>query len=228
MCNAQYTLKKLSERKITVMKKCLVVFYTLLCLMVFPVLVLATTVQDQPVRLINFNDHLLSASNSEQIESINQDDESFEFFAGPVSEADDLSVDSAYKVAMPLNPAKAKMKVMTCHITSSATNTMKTIFHWVSTGERVAHIAYFEVLNKSDVVKFRVKLQGPEFPEPIVIDTLTFGPQEPLYQWGVGYWRTYTVPGLYKIKMTAIPQTNPKSGRSSVECSFRVSAPADY
>jgi hypothetical protein len=217
--------KKYQKRKIAVTKKSLLIFYALLSLLVFPVLVSAEIVQDQPVRLINFNDLLLPTSTVESFENSGQDEEPFEFFAGPVSGANDLSIDSAYGLETPLKPAKAKMKVLTCHVTTSTTDTMKTIFPWVLTGARVAHIAYFEILNKSDLVKFKVTLQGPEFPRPLVVETLTFGPQEPLYQWGMGFWRTYSVPGLYKIKMTAIPATNHTSGRSSVECSFRVSAP---
>jgi hypothetical protein len=190
-------------------------------------MVSAEIIKDQPVRLINFNAFSLSSSTSESIESSGQEEESLEFFAGPVSEANNQSVNSAYRFEMPLKPAKPKMKVMTCHVTTNTTNTMKTIFPWVSAGIKVAHIAYFEILNKSDAVKFKATLQGPEFSQPLVIETLTFGPQEPLYQWGMGFWRTYSVPGLYKIKMTAIPETNRISGRSSIECSFRVSAPAD-
>jgi hypothetical protein len=195
-------------------------------LMPLPVLVSAKIIQDQPVRLINFNDLSTSASSAESFESSGQGEEPFEFFAGPVSEANNILADSAaYGLETPSKPAKAKMKMLTCHVTTSTTDTMKTIFPWVSTGVRVAHVAHFEILNKSDFVKFKVTLQGPEFQKPLVVETLTFGPQEPLNQWGMGFWRTYSVPGLYKIKMTAIPATNHSSGRSSVECSFRVSAP---
>lgn len=198
----------------------------LLSLLVCPLLVSAEVVRDQPVRLISFNDLLSSVSADESFVSSGLEEESLDFFAGPVSEASDLSSGSAaYGPEIPEKPSKAKMKVLSCHVTTSTTNTMKTIFPWVSTGVRVAHIAYFEILNKSDVVKFKVTVKGPEFSQPLVVETLTFGPQEPLYQWGMGFWRTYSVPGLYKIKMTAIPETNPTSGRSSVECSFRVSGP---
>lgn len=217
----------MSERKISMINNCLIIFYVLLSLFAFPAMASAEIVKDRPVRLINFNAFSLSSSLSESFENSGQEEESLEFFAGPASEANDLSVDSAYRLEMPLKPAKSKMKVMTCHVTTNTTNTMKTIFPWVSAGTRVAHIAYFEILNKSDAVKFKVTLQGPEFSQPLVIETLTFGPQEPLYQWGMGFWRTYSVPGLYKIKMTAIPETNRISGRSSIECSFRVSTPAD-
>lgn len=206
-------------------KKNLLIFYALLSLLVFPVLVSAEIIQDQPVRFINFNDHLLSASTGELLDSSSQDEEPFEFFVGPVSEANDLSIDSVYGLEKPSKPAKAKMKVMTCHVTTSTTDTMKTIFPWVTTGVRVAHVAHFEIMNKSDFVKFKVTVQGPEFSRPLVVETVTFGPQEPLYRWGMGFWRAYSVPGIYKIKMTAIPATNHASGRSSVECSFRVSAP---
>ena len=206
-------------------KKNLLKFYALLSLLVFPVLVSAGIVQDQPVRFVNFNDHLLSASTDELLDGSGQGEEPLEFFAGPVSEANDLPIDSAYGLEKPSKLAKPKMKVLTCHVTSSTTDTMKTIFPWVSTGARVAHVAYFEVLNKSDFVKFKVTVQGPEFSRPLVVETVTFGPQEPLYQWGMGFWRTYSVPGIYKIRMTAIPATNNASGRSTVECSFRVTAP---
>lgn len=201
---------------------------SLLSLLVCPLLVSAEVVRDQPVQLISFSDLLSSSSADESYVSSGQEEEYLDFFAGPVSEASDLSAGSAaYGLGSPAKPSKAKMKVLTCHITTSTTNTMKTIFPWVSTGVRVAHIAYFEILNISDVVKFKVTVQGPEFSQPLVVETLTFGPQEPLYQWGIGFWRSYSVPGLYKVKMTAIPQTNQRSGRSSIECSFRVSAPAD-
>lgn len=205
-------------------KKYLFIFSTVLSLSVFPVLVSAEIIKGQPVQLMNFNDFSFPDAPIESCESSGQEEESLEFFAGQVSELQDLSIDSSYRSEAPLKQTKPKMKVMTCHVTTNTTNTMKTIFPWVSTGTKVAHIAYFEVLNKSDAVKFKVTINGPEFSEPLVIETLTFGPQEPLYQWGIGFWRTYSVPGLYKLRMTAIPETNRVSGRSSIECSFRVLA----
>jgi hypothetical protein len=218
--------KKYQKRKIAVTKKSLLMFYTLLSLLIFPAWVSAEIVQDQPVRLINFNDLLLPTSTVESFENSGQDEEFFEIFAGPVSEAHGLLlVDSAYGLETPSKLVKAKMKVLTCHVTSSTTDTTRTTFPWVSTEVRVAHIAFFEILNKNDFVKFKVILQGPEFSQPLVVETPTFGPQEPLNQWAISYNRTYSVPGLYKIKMTGIPKTNHISGRSSAECSFRVSAP---
>lgn len=206
-------------------KKCLLIACVLASLLAIPTWVSAEIIQDQPVRFVNFDDLLVSASKAAPFEGADQGEESLEFFAGSVSEAHDLSIDSTYGLENPSKLAKPKMKVLTCHVTSSTTDAMKTIFPWVSTGARVAHVAYFEVLNKSDFVKFKVTVQGPEFSRPLVVETVTFGPQEPLYQWGMGFWRTYSIPGIYKIKMTAIPATNHASGRSSVECSFRVTAP---
>ena len=202
-------------------KKCLLTLYVLLSLLVVPAWVSAEVLRDQPVHLVNLND----TSTAESDESIHQDEESLSVFTGSVSETYNLSADPTYGLKAPLKKAKAKMKVLTCHVTTSATDTMRTTFPWVETGIRVAHIAYFEIENMSDFVKFKITLQGPEFSSPLVVETLTFGPQEPSNQWGIGYWRTYSVPGLYKIKMTASPETNRVSGRSSVECSFRVSAP---
>jgi len=149
-------------------------------------------------------------------------EDGFGVFASPMSDTHSL-FDSAYGTEEPRTKAKAKMKVLTCHVTTNTQDAMRTIFPWVSTGAKVAHIAFFEILNKSDFVKFKMTLQGPEFPTPLVLESVTFGPQDPLRQWGIGFWRTYSVPGLYKIKMTAIPESNGASGRSSVECSFRVS-----
>jgi len=217
-------VKKISKRKIAVIKKYLFIVSALLSLSVFPLQVSAEIIQDQPVQLIHFKDFSFPDAVTESHARSGHEEDSFEFFAGPVFETYDLSIDSSYRVEAPLKQTKPKMKVMTCHVTSNTSNTMKTIFPWVSSGTKVAHIAYFEVLNKSDAVKFKVTIHGPEFTEPLVVKTLTFGPQEPLYQWGIGFWRTYSVPGLYKLRMTAIPETNRISGRSSIECSFRVLA----
>ena len=207
-------------------KTSLLLVLTLLILLVCPLWVFAQVVRDQPVQMINLNDLLTPDSADEILVSSALEDESLVFFAGPLSEVSDLSITgpAVYGSGTQVKSSKAKMKVLTCHVTTSTTNTMKTIFPWVSTGVKVAHIAYFEILNKSDAVKFKVRVQGPEFSQPLVVETLTFGPQEPLYQWGIGLWRSYSVPGIYKVKMTAIPQTNKMSGRSSIECSFRVSS----
>lgn len=217
---------KISKRKTDVTKKHFLIFYTLFSLLLIPAWVSAEVLQDQPVRLVNLNDLLAttatSTATSESVESLDQAEESFGIFAGPVSEGYALS-DSALGLEVPHKPAK--MKVLTCHVTTNSQDMMRTIFPWVTTGTKVAHIAFFEILNKGDFVKFKMTLQGPEFPTPLILETLTFGPQEPLHQWGIGFWKTYSVPGLYKIKMTAIPDTNKASGRSSIECSFRVSEP---
>jgi hypothetical protein len=209
-----------------VIKKQFLIFYTLLSLLFIPAWVLAEVLQDQPVRLVNLNDLLTStvmnSATTESDESSDQAEEPFEIFAGPVSEGYTLS-NSMPGLDMPRK--SSKMKVLTCHVTTNTQDMMRTIFPWVVTGTKVAHIAFFEILNKGDFVKFKMTLQGPEFPTPLVLETLTFGPQEPLLQWGIGFWRKYSVPGIYKIKMTAIPDTNKASGRSSIECSFRVSEP---
>jgi hypothetical protein len=224
MCNTWNVSKKVRKRKMPVTKKRFLIFYALLSLLVIPVCVSAEVLQDQPVRLVSLNDLLTSAAmnsaTGESDESFDQDEEPFMIFAGPVSEGYALS-DAALGSEGPRKPAK--MKVLTCHVTTNTQDTMRTIFPWVATGKKVAHIAFFEILNKSDFVKFKITLQGPEFSKPLILETLTFGPQEPLLQWGIGFWRTYSVPGIYKIKMTAIPETNHTSGRSSIECSFRVS-----
>jgi hypothetical protein len=217
---------KISKRKTDVTKKHFLIFYTLLSLLFIPAWVSAEVFQDQPVRLVNLNDLLTStarnAASVEPDESSDQAEEPFGIFAGPVSEGYALS-GAALGSEVPHKPAK--MKVLTCHVTTNTQDTMRTIFPWVETGIKVAHIAFFEIENKSDFVKFKITLQGPEFSKPLILETLTFGPQEPLHQWGIGFWKTYSVPGLYKIKMTAIPETNHASGRSSIECSFRVSEP---
>jgi hypothetical protein len=209
-----------------VIKKHFLIFYTLLSLLFVPAWVLAEVLQDQPVRLVNLNDLLTStvmnSATTESDEGSDQTEEPFEIFAGPVSEGYTLS-NSMPGLDMPRK--SSKMKVLTCHVTTNTQDTMRTIFPWVVTGTKVAHIAFFEILNKGDFVKFKMTLKGPEFPTPLVLETLTFGPQEPLLQWGIGFWRKYSVPGIYKIKMTAIPDTNKASGRSSIECSFRVSEP---
>lgn len=209
-----------------VTKKHFLIFYTLLSLLFVPAWVSAEVLQDQPVRLVNLNDLLTStvmnSATTESDKGSDQAEEPFEIFAGPVSEGYTLS-NSMPGLDMPRK--SPKMKVLTCHVTTNAQDTMRTIFPWVVTGTKVAHIAFFEILNKGDFVKFKMTLQGPEFPTPLVLETLTFGPQEPLLQWGIGFWRKYSVPGIYKIKMTAIPDTNKASGRSSIECSFRVSEP---
>lgn len=194
----------------------------LMSLLVIPVWVYGEVFQDQPVRYIELNDLSTSAAKAEFDENPDQAEENFGIFAGPVSEEHVLSNPSSMLEA---HTKRAKMKVMTCHVTTSTTDTMRTIFPWVETGIKVAHIAYFEIENKSDFVKFKIKLQGPEFSAPLILETLTFGPQEPLHQWGIGFWRTYSVPGLYKIKMTAFPESNKAAGKSSAECSFRVSEP---
>jgi hypothetical protein len=209
-----------------VTKKRFLIFYTLLSLLFVPAWVSAEVLQDQPVRLVNLNDLLTStvmnSATTESDESPDQAEEPFGIFAGPVSEGYTLS-NSMPGLNMPSK--SSKMKVLTCHVTTNTQDTMRTIFPRVVTGTKVAHIAFFEILNKGDFVKFKMTLQGPEFPTPLILETLTFGPQEPLHQWGIGFWKTYSVPGLYKIKMTAIPDTNKASGRSSIECSFRVSEP---
>lgn len=195
----------------------------LMSLLGIPGWVYAEILQDQPVRYIDLNGLPTSAATSEFDESLDQGEEPFGIFAGPVSEGNALSAFAARLDVQHNKPAK--MKVLTCHVTTSTTDTMRTIFPWVETGVKVAHIAYFEIENKSDFVKFKITLQGPEFSAPLVLETLTFGPQEPLHQWGIGFWKTYSIPGLYKIKMTAFPETNRAAGKSSIECSFRVSEP---
>ena len=207
-------------------KKRFLIFYALLSLLLIPTWVSAKVLKDQPVRLVNLNDLLTSTTTNEASvepdEGMDYDDGLINIFAGPVSEGDALS-GASLGLEVPDKPAK--MKVLTCHVTTNNRDTMRTIFPWVATGTKVAHVAFFEIMNKADFVKFKMTLHGPEFPTPLILETLTFGPQEPLYQWGIGFWRTYSVPGLYKLKMTAIPDTNKASGRSSIECSFRVSEP---
>ena len=227
MCIVKNVSKiKFRKRIIVVIKKHFLIFYILLSLLFVPPWVSAEVLQDQPVRLVNLNDLLTStamnSATTESDESSDNAEEPFGIFAGPVSEGYTLS-NSMPALDMPRK--SSKMKVLTCHVTTNTQDTMRTIFPWVVTGTKVAHIAFFEILNKGDFVKFKMTLQGPEFPTPLILETLTFGPQEPLHQWGIGFWKTYSVPGLYKIKMTAIPDTNKASGRSSIECSFRVSEP---
>lgn len=207
-----------------VTKKRFLMLCMLMGLVVIPVWVSAEVFQEQPLRYVNFNDFLTSDTTAESEESYEQAEEPLGVFAGPVSEGYTLS-GHAYGMEARHTKAKARMKVLTCHMTTNTQDTMRTIFPWVSTGTKVAHIAFFEILNKVDFVKFKMTLQGPEFSTPLVLETLTFGPQEPLRQWGIGFWKTYSVPGLYKVKMTAIPESNSSSGRSTVECSFRVSEP---
>jgi len=222
--------KKNQKRKMMVIKKYCSIFWVMLSLMFIPLWVSAEVLRDQPVRMVNVNELFAStvrnATSAETDESLDFDDESIRIFAGPLSEVY-ASSDSA-NAFDGQHTKRAKMKVLTCHVTTSTTDTMRTIFPWVETGVKVAHIAYFEIENKSDFVKFKITLQGPEFSTPLVLETLTFGPQEPLHQWGIGFWRTYSVPGLYKIKMTAFPETNKGAGKSSIECNFRVSEPTDH
>jgi hypothetical protein len=197
--------------------------------MFIPLWVSAEVLRDQSVRMVNLSELLAptaaNTTSAESDESGDFDDENIKIFAGPLSEMYALSGSAdAFDVQ---HNKRAKMKVLTCHVTTSTTDTMRTIFPWVETGIKVAHIAYFEIENKSDFVKFKITLQGPEFSTPFVLETLTFGPQEPLHQWGIGFWRTYSIPGLYKIKMTAFPETNKTAGKSSIECNFRVSETVD-
>lgn len=209
----------------TVIKKCCFIFWALLSLLVIPLGVSAEALRDQPVRLIDLSEFNTSAAtntaSAELDDSSDHDDGPFGIFAGPLSEGYALS-GSANGLDLHRNK-RAKMKVLTCHVTTNTTDTMRTIFPWVEAGVKVAHIAYFEIENKSDFVKFKITLKGPEFPAPLILETLTFGPQDPSHRWGIGFWRTYATPGLYKIKMTAFPETNKAAGKSSVECSFRVS-----
>lgn len=221
---------KNKKRKMTVIKKYCLMFWVMLSLMFIPLWVSAEVLRGQPVRMFSLSEPLApvvwDATSAETDEGLDFDDENIRIFAGPLSEVQALSESAnAFDVQ---HAKRAKMKVLTCHVTTSTTDTMRTIFPWVETGVKVAHIAYFEIENKSDFVKFKIKLQGPEFSAPLVLETLTFGPQEPLHQWGIGFWRTYSVPGLYKIKMTAFPETNKGTGKSSIECNFRVSEPAGH
>jgi hypothetical protein len=218
--------KKYDRRKMTVIKKFISLIFVVLCHVFFiPFWASAEVYQDQQVKMINPGDTISStetnASPSGNDEGL--EDDGFNIVAGPLSEqtlADTFnSVDSQ-------RSKPAKMKVLTCHITTSTTDMMGAIYPWVETGVKIAHVAHFEIENRSDLVKFKIVVQGPEFSTPFVYETITFGPQKPLQLWRIGYMRTYSIPGLYKIKMTAYPATNKTAGRSSAECSFRVSEPA--
>lgn len=207
--------------------------YSSMLLVVFSIVVFnpfcvsAEAYRDQPVKMVKLSDFIpTSATNAMPDEfSESGDDENANFFAGPLAEGTVFAGTS--KVFDSQRAKRSKMKVLTCHITTSTTDTMRTNFPWVETGTRVAHVAYFEIENRSDYVQFKITLQGPEFSTPLVLETLTFGPQDPMHRWGIGFWRTYSVPGLYKIKMTAYPETNRAGGKSSIECRFRVSEPTE-
>ena len=212
------------------MKKYYVIFWLLLGLtLIPPSWVFAEVFRDQPVKMVNLSDFFPSQTMNGQSavsnERFDDDDDGIGIFAGPLSERQVLT-HSVHAFDSHQNKP-AKMKVLSCHITTSATDMMGTIQPWVEAGIKVAHIAHFEIENRSDLVKFKITLQGPEFSTPFVYETVTFGPQKPLQLWRIGYMRTYSVPGLYKIKMTAYPETNKTAGKSSAECSFRVSEPAN-
>jgi hypothetical protein len=206
--------------------------YTFLSLIIvslisIPPVASAEVFRDQPVVMVSLGD-FLEASETYTTPAIfnvgfDVDDEPNKIFAGPLTDGHAFAGTS--KATGHQHGKPAEMKVLTCHITTSTTDTMRTNFPWVETGIRVAHVAYFEIENKSDFVRFKIMLHGPEFSTPLVLETLTFGPQEPSHRWGIGFWKTYSVPGLYKIKMTAFPESNKAGGRSSIECSFRVSEP---
>jgi len=216
------------KRNMTVIKKyssmLLVAFSFVLF---FPHWVSAESYRDQPVKMINLSDYVSATPTNTVPDEFSEsgDEGNINFFAGPLSEGNAFAgATNAFDSRQTKPP---KMKVLTCHITTSTTDTMKTNFPWVETGVKVAHVAYFEIENRSDFVQFKITLQGPEFSTPLVLETLTFGPQEPMHRWGIGFWRTYSAPGLYKIKMTAYPETNRAGGKSSIECRFRVSEPSE-
>lgn len=221
-------MQKNQKRNMTVITKYSSVLLIAFSFVLFiPLWVSAEAYRDQPVKMVNLSDFIsASAANAMPDEFIESgDDENANFFAGPLSEGN--AVAGATNAFDSQQAKRSKMKVLTCHITTSTTDTMKTNFPWVETGVKVAHVAYFEIENRSDFVQFKITLQGPEFSTPLVLETLTFGPQEPMHRWGIGFWRTYSVPGLYKIKMTAYPETNRAGGKSSIECRFRVSEPTE-
>lgn len=226
MCKAPGVTKNVQARERAVRQKHFLVWCTVLYLLVIPMTLWAEIFDSRSVTLVDWKDGASAAETNPLFVAHNDNSHEWEdlpeIFAGPVSGGNGVasSITGSEETTR-----KAKMKVLTCHVTTNTQDTMRTIFPWVSAGTKVAHIAYFEILNKSDFVKFKITLQGPEFSVPLVLETLTFGPQEPLNQWGMGFWKTYTVPGIYTIKMTAIPETNRTSGRSSVACSFRVSEP---
>jgi hypothetical protein len=213
------------KRNLT-MKKYYVISWMILGLMLPPLWASAEAFRDQPVKMVSWDELAPQAINEQSAvsnEEVDDSDENMSVVAGPMSEKHALTGAASAFDSQHSKPAK--MKVLTCHITASTTNMMGTIYPWVETGVKVAHVAHFEIENKSDFVKFKITVQGPEFSTPLTHETITFGPQKPLQLWRIGYMRAYTVPGLYKIKMTAYPETNKTAGKSSAECSFRVSEP---
>jgi len=199
----------------------------LFVMLFLPPWVSADSVGDQPSEAYTLKDLLLSTGSTMVAagsdESFAENDTGFlDVVAGPVSD-EYMEPDTALESQTGHKPAR--MKVLTCHVTTNVRDVMRTTYPWVPTETRIAHIAFFEIVNRSDFVKFKITLRGPEFSKPLVLKTLTFGPQDPSRQWGIGFWKQYSVPGLYRMKVTAIPETNSMHGRSSQECNFRVLAP---
>jgi hypothetical protein len=127
---------------------------------------------------------------------------------------------------------KAKVKVLTCHVTNPPLVFYDT-FPWIAIGESMAHYVLYEVLNVSDEINIKFTITGPQWATPYKFKTDWMGPASPgkyYVEWIPGTLGDgsdfYTTPGYYKITVKGIPKTNTLSGTSTATSQFHVEVPA--
>ena len=125
--------------------------------------------------------------------------------------------------------AKAKVKILTCHVTNSATVTPWDSYPWIKIGESMAHYAWLEVLGVSDEINIVFTVTGPQFRKPYVHKTDWMGPVAPgeyYIEWRPGTVGDgtdfYTTEGYYKLTVKGIPKGNKLNGVSSDTSWFHI------
>jgi hypothetical protein len=124
--------------------------------------------------------------------------------------------------------AKAKVKIMTCHVTNPPIFFYDT-FPWIKIGEQMAHYVLYEVLGVADEINVIFTVAGPQWSKPFVYKTNWMGPVDPgkyYVEWIPGTIGDgtdfYTTEGYYKMTVKAIPKGNKLKGATSATSQFHI------
>jgi hypothetical protein len=148
------------------------------------------------------------------------DDGAVRVFALPGPEG---SAESSAQAAVGPAAVKAKVKILTCHVTDTP-DTNYVTWPWIAVGASMIHVVFFEITGKSDYVRLTYTLTGPEFPETVVVKTDWMGPLDPglHYSSELTYGTGYTTEGFHKMTVKGIPQGNKLYGTSTDSTVFHI------
>ena len=126
--------------------------------------------------------------------------------------------------------AKAKVKILSCHVTNPPIAWYFT-FPWINIGESMAHFVLYEINKASDKVQLIFTITGPQFNTPYVYKTDWLGPSDPgkyYFQWTPGTAGGdgsdfYTTEGYYTMTVKGRPEGNKLNGASSGKTQFHIS-----